>query len=219
MFLAGARLAKLRLARRPRRRSATLLLIAGILFLETAAQNKPLTNADVTRMIDAGLATDLIVTMIESSQSDFVTDVESILQLKARKVPDEVIRAMLKKKEASDQPQQHAGNDTASADPISEGEDPQLTEVGVYYVKERDRQLILLEPEVVTWKTGGFWKSMATAGLTKGHINGVVRRPSSNYILNGSETLYIYTASRAHQAGSTSFCDFGRKRNGGSFES
>ncbi|HSR51957.1 MAG TPA: hypothetical protein VLV83_14095, partial [Acidobacteriota bacterium] len=66
------------------------------------------------------------------------------------------------------------------------------SEVGVYFVKEEGDDPEFMEPEVVTWKTGGFLKSMATMGLTKGHVNGVVKPKSSPYLFKGTETLYIY---------------------------
>lgn len=40
-------------------------------------------------------------------------------------------------------------------------------------------QLVELFPEVVNWKTGGALKSMASMGISKGHVNGTVRNPHS----------------------------------------
>jgi hypothetical protein len=49
--------------------------------------------------------------------------------------------------------------------------------VGVF-VRMRGK-LVAMEPEIVNWRTGGVLKSMAKAGLDKGHVNGSVAGPHS----------------------------------------
>jgi membrane-associated protease RseP (regulator of RpoE activity) len=65
-------------------------------------------------------------------------------------------------------------------------------EVGVFLVK--NGALVEIEPEVVNWRTGGVIKTMATAGLDKGHVNGVVAGPHSGLMttgVRGSIEFYI----------------------------
>lgn len=72
------------------------LLITVTMFVGLGQSEKILTNDDVLELIDAGLSSDLIVTMIETSQSDFDTDLTTILELKKAEVPDQVLQAMVK---------------------------------------------------------------------------------------------------------------------------
>jgi hypothetical protein len=46
------------------------------------------------------------------------------------------------------------------------------------YAKEKG-ELQEVSPEVVEWRTGGVGKSLATMGMTKGHVNGAVHGPHS----------------------------------------
>ena len=66
----------------------------------TAAKSEstapPLTNKDVLDMMRAGLAADIIVAKIKSSQTNFDTSPGALAELKAANVPDSVILAMVK---------------------------------------------------------------------------------------------------------------------------
>jgi len=74
---------------------ATLFIT--IMMLAAPGQSeKILTNEDVLELIEAGLSSDLVVTMIETSRSEFDTDLTTILELKKREVPDTVLQAMVK---------------------------------------------------------------------------------------------------------------------------
>ena len=55
-----------------------------------------LTNKDVLDMMKAGLAADIIVAKIKSSQTNFDTSPAALAELKAANVPDSVILAMVK---------------------------------------------------------------------------------------------------------------------------
>ncbi len=72
------------------------LFITIMMFAVPGQSEKILTNDDVLELIDAGLSSDLIVTMIETSRSDFDTDLTTILELKKAEVPDQVLQAMVK---------------------------------------------------------------------------------------------------------------------------
>ena len=58
------------------------LLITIMMFATQGQSEKILTNEDVLELLDAGLSSDLIVTMIETSRSDYDTDLTTILELK-----------------------------------------------------------------------------------------------------------------------------------------
>ncbi len=72
------------------------LLITVTMFVGLGQGEKILTNDDVLELIEAGLSSDLIVTIIETSRSDYDTDLTTILALKKREVPDKVLQAMVK---------------------------------------------------------------------------------------------------------------------------
>ena len=57
-------------------------------------------------------------------------------------------------------------------------------EVGVYI--RQHGKLVAIEPEIVNWRTGGVAKSVATLGLDKGHINGTVASPHSQFTISGA---------------------------------
>ncbi len=72
------------------------VLMTMTMFAGLGQSEKTLTNEDVLELIEAGLSPDLIVTMIETSRSEFDTDVTTILELRKAEVPDQVLQAMLK---------------------------------------------------------------------------------------------------------------------------
>ncbi len=131
----------------------------------------PLANGQVVEMVKAGFDEETIVSVIQTSPSNFDTSVQGLLMLKNAGVSQGIIRAMVLKS--------GAGNRTSSSSQqngaTTSNEFP--SEIGVY--TRREGTLVEVPPEIVTWKTGGFMKSMATMGLTKGHINGVVSSPHS----------------------------------------
>ena len=72
------------------------LIITIMMFAAQGQSEKILTNEDVLELIEAGLSSDLIVTIIETSRSDFDTDLTTILVLTKAEVPDTVLQAMVK---------------------------------------------------------------------------------------------------------------------------
>ena len=72
------------------------LLITVTMFVGLGQGEEILTNEDVLELLDAGLSSELIVTMIETSRSEFDTDLTTILELKKADVPDAVLQAMVK---------------------------------------------------------------------------------------------------------------------------
>lgn len=160
-----------------------------------------LSNEKIVELVDANLSDELILTLINNSESNFRTDVQSILTLKESGISEDVIQAMIEKLAAANSANAPTGNPDASpqlkvetdpSDTSTDTDDVLLTEVGVYYTADGG-ELVFMEPELTTWKTGGFWKRVATVGLTKGHVNGVIRGKVSHYVLQGNEDFYIYT--------------------------
>jgi hypothetical protein len=74
---------------------AMLSAFAGIGWGQAAAQPKPLVNADVVKMVKAGLAENTIVLAIQNKPSSFDTSPEELIHLKEQGVTQAVLNAML----------------------------------------------------------------------------------------------------------------------------
>lgn len=132
---------------------------------------RKLTNKDILDMVSLGLGDDVVLEKIRTApETGFETDLESLKTLKAGHVSDPVIRAMINPKAA-------AAPSAPSAAAPSPANPDVPEDIGVY-IRARGK-LSEVTPEVVGWKSGGVLKSMATYGLTKGHVNGTIQGPKS----------------------------------------
>jgi hypothetical protein len=122
-----------------------------------------------------------IVKTIQVHDTNFDLSVPALLKLKDAGVSQTVIQTMLAKaNDGTKAPSpEHASSTVMQVAPVSLN---LLEEVGVF-VREQGK-LIAVEPEIVNWRTGGVLKSMATAGLEKGHVNGCVAGTHSNLKLS-----------------------------------
>jgi hypothetical protein len=161
---------------RPFLKVAVLLcaILAVASFLPADGQElgkRKLTNQDIIDMASLGLGDDVILEKIRTApETDFATDLESLKALKAAHVSDPVIRAMINPKVAAAPPAASAAAPAPANPDIPD-------DIGVY-IRVRGK-LVDVTPEVVGWKSGGFLKSMASQGFTKGHVNGTIRGPKS----------------------------------------
>lgn len=151
----------------------TMMVVASVLPAGGQELSKrKMTNQDVLDMVSMGLGDDVILEKIRTApETDFTTDLESLKALKAAKVSDPVIRAMINPKAAAAPAAPTAAAPAAAANP----DVPE--DIGVY-IRVRGK-LAEVTPEVVGWKSGGVLKGMATGGLTKGHVNGTIQGPKS----------------------------------------
>jgi hypothetical protein len=173
----------------------TLLVCLPLWLGLGAGAGDVITNEKVIQLVEAKLSEDLVLSVINGSECAFKTDVDAILQLKQKGVTDRIIEAMVKKTSGSSQPRKLEVSPTPSpvgaVDTAAAGVEILPSEAGVYWL--RDNRLEEMEPEIVNWRTGGFLKTVATAGLTKGHVSGVVRGARAKRTLKGDEVLYICT--------------------------
>src|ERR1700731_4035104 len=141
----------------------------------------PLTNQDIILMTRSKFDDATIVKTIQSFDTTFDLSVTALMKLKDAGVTQTVIQAMLGK----------PSNDSKAVAP--EGSRSSVTtvtpvsanlqeEVGVFVSKQG--KLVAMEPEIVNWRTGGVLKTMATAGLDKGHVNGFIAGPHSTFKLS-----------------------------------
>jgi hypothetical protein len=143
-----------------------------------------LTNDSVIKLMKAGLSEDLIVQTVNSQPGKYLLGADDIVALKNAGVSDKIIAAMLKRNE-----------NPAGARPAS-GVGPEVSasgypnEIGVYI--KRDNKWIEIQPEVINWKTGGVLKSIATAGIVKGDVNGHINGRNSRNKVNTPLEFCIY---------------------------
>jgi hypothetical protein len=104
--------------------------------------------------------------------------------LKQAGVSDKVIAAIIAKGQAKPALAQAAAGTPDSATPVKE--------IGVYY-KKADQWTELL-PEVVNWKTGGVLKTIATAGIVKGDVNGTILGPNSRNSVKTPVEILVYAS-------------------------
>jgi hypothetical protein len=90
------------LSRRPRSARLALILTVALAVLllgpiagARSSAQEVLTNDSVISMVKAGLPESVIVTKISTSQRKFDTSTDGLIKLKAAKVPDKVIEAMI----------------------------------------------------------------------------------------------------------------------------
>jgi hypothetical protein len=171
--------------------------LTAILLAVTAAllAQGTLNNDAVIKMVKAGLGEDLIVSTIKAQPAAFTTGVDDLIALKTAGVSEKIIAAMMEKssqggaKPATPAP---APPPAPAAAPAPAGAAaPGIIEVGVYF-KKGDTWADL-PPEVVNFKTGGVLKSIGSAGIVKGDVNGHVNGSHSKTQLKSPVELLVYT--------------------------
>lgn len=148
-------------------------VVMGVLAAGLLAQQQ-LNNEAIVKLHNAGLGDDMMVNMVNSQPGQYAVGVDDVVALKQAGVSERVIAAMISKNSAPAAPA------PAAAPPVAQAAPPAPvypTEIGVYYKKGDAWEEVL--PEVVNWKTGGVLKSVATAGIVKGDVNGRLTNPSS----------------------------------------
>jgi hypothetical protein len=162
--------------------SSALVLICFSSLLAYAQQS--LNNESVVKLVRAGLSEDLVVQTVNTQPGNYQLGADDILALKKAGVSERVITAMLTR------------NGNAASGRPSNGAVPERSgsgypnEIGVY-VKSA-REWVELQPEVINWKTGGVLKSIASAGIVKGDVNGHLVGKSSRNKVGGALEFCIY---------------------------
>ncbi len=201
-----------------------LLSVCGSCIAQTHVLNLPpepkqMTVQDVIKLSKAGFSDDLIIQQIRQTGQRFNLSTDQLLQLKTASVSEKVIQFMINPATASvtSQPAPSAALPASSPNKLEPARTAEPTaaalptEIGVY-AQQKGRWTEIL-PEVVNWKTGGVTKSIATAGIVKGDVNGHVNGSSSrNHVTSPVEFLIVaregdaiteYQLVRLHEHGSS----------------
>ena len=167
------------------------LLLAPVMFAQQA-----LNNDTVIKMVKSGLSDDIIVTTINGSPGNFDVTANGLIALKGASVSDKVIAAMVAKGSGGGSAPSQGGAAPApsgnSNTTIGSGPPAGIDEVGVYY-KDKNGAWVSLNPEIVNFKTGGVLKSIASAGIVKGDINGHIQGAHGKLSLTFPVVLAVYT--------------------------
>lgn len=171
-----------------------------------------LTAEDVIKLAKAGLSEDIIIRQIKKNGRAFDLSTDQLLALKAANVSDRVVEVMLDpaKAEVAASPAPSAPAPSAPTAPAIVAAKPEPGrakhsslqsakhaqepaelphEVGVY-ARTRD-QWEEVPPEIVYWKTGGVLKTIATAGIRHGDVNGHVQGAGSHSVFASPLRLLI----------------------------
>jgi hypothetical protein len=172
-----------------RRLSQKLLLLTGwLVFALCLPAQQALTNDAIVKLAKAGLGEDIILNMIASQPSKFSVGAEDLVALKKNAVSDKVIAAMMTK--ASNTPAPAPASAATPAPAPTAGTAP-VSEVGVYTKKSETWAEV--NPEVVNFKTGGVLKTIGTAGVVKGDVNGHINGLHSPNQVKTPVEFLIYT--------------------------
>jgi hypothetical protein len=170
-------------------RLCLILIAAAILPAQT-----PMTNDTVIKMVKAGLSDDIVLGSIRNQPPGFSVEPEDLIALKKAGVSDKVVAAIVEKAMAAPAAPAPAAPVSPPAAPAAAptgnplAKAPLPTEIGVYYLK--DGAWKELPPEVVNVKTGGILKTIGTAGIVKGDVNGHINGThSANKLANPVELL------------------------------
>lgn len=156
-----------------------------------AAVETSLTNADVVKMVRAGLS-DVVITGVIAQASSVRFDIgpDALIALKAARVSDELISAMMRRggPRPADQTTRVAH---ASATPVSRAVALGITEAGIFL--QQGGTLQMLEPTGFTQgKTGGVFTSALTYGIKKAKWKAVVNRPRASVRVTGSSATFYF---------------------------
>jgi hypothetical protein len=151
------------------RKSLIALVTVILAFCPLLVAQQSMNNDAVIKLVKAGLSDDLIVSTINASSGTYDTSANGLIALKGAGASDKVVTAILLKSSGA---APAAPTQSAAGSSLPAG----IDDVGVYY-KDKSGAWTPLMPEIVNFKTGGVLKSIASAGIVKGDLNGHVANP------------------------------------------
>lgn len=174
-----------------------VLLLCPVLFAQ-----EMMTNDSVIKLLKAGLSEDLVVTTITSSPGKYETSADALIALKKAGAGDKVVAAMILK--ASGAAPTAPGGLAATAPaagtadvaaPVSLAPGalpPGVDSVGVYFLEKTGNHWQEVPAEVVNFKKEGSLKHLASAGVLKGEMTGLVGGNRSPLTLKMPAQFILY---------------------------
>jgi hypothetical protein len=164
---------------------AFLFLVACPILIAQQALN----NDSIIKMVKAQLSDDVIVTTIDASPGAFDTSPDGLIALKQAGVSDKVIAAIVAKGAAAapGSAAPSTPDTSAPATPLPPG----VENIGAYY-KDSGGNWQPLPSEVVIFQSGGLVKHVASAGLVKEDLNGLVGGTRSRLVVSTPVTFILH---------------------------
>ena len=133
------------------------------------AQSPPVTAADIEMLLSVKMADDVIIARAKRSGQPVDLSTDELIRLKKAGASDSLIRQLLTIAPASNAAP--ASNSQLTPAAIQSTPATQR-EIGVYY--KRGEEWVELLAEVVNFKSGGALKNLASAGVLKKDLNGLL---------------------------------------------
>lgn len=171
---------------------SAVAILSSVAFAQSKAET--ITNASVIEMVKLGLGETLIIAKIKSSNCQCDTSMPAISQLKAARVSDTIILAMMG---ASN------GNSTTTERPAaSESADmKEMREPGIYV--DDGSKKTAIEPTVFSGTKANFLKSGLTYGIMKTKFRAKVRGKSANLATSTGVSFYFVFNPAYQNSGAT----------------
>jgi hypothetical protein len=147
------------------------------MYATLAVAQHALDNSAVVKMHAAGLSDDLIVSTINNHPGTYATESDDLIALKSAGISDKVMAAMVGR---------NSGVPAAAAAPAPAS--PFFSADVIVSYKQGDAW-VPMDPERAEIKTGGILKSMATAGMKGGDVNGHLDGKASHVVLTAPVVL------------------------------
>jgi hypothetical protein len=180
-----------------------ILAICLLLVCQMGLAQKPLDNSSIIKLLKSGLSDDLIVSTINASPGYYNTSAEGLIALKKAGASDKVVAAIVVKNAhtASEKPsftifpapipEPTVTVPVPLAAPVAPVIPVAVDSVGVYY-KDSHGSWQEVNTEVVNFKTGGVLKHLASVGVVKEDLNGLIGGRKSRLDLIGPATFILY---------------------------
>lgn len=171
-----------------------LLFFASASFIAAQALN----NDSVIKMVKAGLTDDVIVATINANPGAYDASPDGLIALKQAGVSNKVIDAIVAKSTASAPDSAAPSTPDASAPappapPQFAPLPPGVDNIGAYY-KDSSGNWQPLPAEVVIFQSGGLVKHVASAGLVKEDLNGLVGGMRSRLVVSTPVTFILHVS-------------------------
>ena len=179
-----------------------MLAFCFLLICPMLLAQKQLDNSSIVTLLKAGISEDVIISAVSESRGYYDTSASGLIALKRAGASDKVIAALVLKnaKTAGEKPFTIFPPPTRDPVPVSTpvavapappAIPAEVDSIGVYY-KSRNGSWQEVNAEVVNFKTGGVLKQIASVGVIKGDLNGLVGGRKSHLDLAGPATFILY---------------------------
>ena len=164
-----------------------LCAVLFLVFCPFLVAQQALNNDSIIRMVKAQLSDDVIVATINASPGAYDTSADGLIALKQAGVSNKVIDAIEAKGSSSPVFEVVPPPPPPALPPLPPGVD----NIGAYY-KDSGGNWQPLPSEVVIFQSGGVVKHVASAGLVKEDLNGLVGGMRSRLVVTTPVTFILH---------------------------